>query len=207
MGRYLASGKEYVRHHLPQQALVSIMLFAAAPLLAGVRNLSVGETARLLDFYVVLPGMLLLIPVFLPEQDKAIRDLIRARYTSMGSIYLVRIFLNVAVMAALTGVFLLGLERGGCDFPFGNYFMASLAGMVFLGGFGAAAFALSDNPVIGYMASLGYYLFSFGAGAKYLGNWYLFSLVSGSYKEKVYLADTGVALLAAAIVIRVQKTR
>ena len=98
MGRYLASGKEYVRHHLPQQALVSIMLFAAAPLLAGVRNLSVGETARLLDFYVVLPGMLLLIPVFLPEQDKAIRDLIRARYTSMGSIYLVRIFLNVAVM-------------------------------------------------------------------------------------------------------------
>ena len=136
------------------------MLFAAAPLLAGVRNLSVGETARLLDFYVVLPGMLLLIPVFLPEQDKAIRDLIRARYTSMGSIYLVRIFLNVAVMAALTGVFLLGLERGGCDFPFGNYFMASLAGMVFLGGFGAAAFALSDNPVIGYMASLGYYLFS-----------------------------------------------
>ena len=94
------------------------MLFAAAPLLAGVRNLSVGETARLLDFYVVLPGMLLLIPVFLPEQDKAIRDLIRARYTSMGSIYLVRIFLNVAVMAALTGVFLLGLERGGCDFPF-----------------------------------------------------------------------------------------
>ena len=135
------------------------MLFAAAPLLAGVRNLSVGETARLLDFYVVLPGMLLLIPVFLPEQDKAIRDLIRARYTSMGSIYLVRIFLNVAVMAALTGVFLLGLERGGCDFPFGNYFMASLAGMVFLGGFGAAAFALSDNPVIGYMASLGYYLF------------------------------------------------
>ena len=92
MGRYLASGKEYVRHHLPQQALVSIMLFAAAPLLAGVRNLSVGETARLLDFYVVLPGMLLLIPVFLPEQDKAIRDLIRARYTSMGSIYLVRIF-------------------------------------------------------------------------------------------------------------------
>ena len=54
------------------------MLFAAAPLLAGVRNLSVGETARLLDFYVVLPGMLLLIPVFLPEQDKAIRDLIRA---------------------------------------------------------------------------------------------------------------------------------
>ena len=178
------------------------MLFAAAPLLAGVRNLSVGETARLLDFYVVLPGMLLLSPVFLPEQDKAIRDLIRARYTSMGSI-----FLNVAVMAALTGVFLLGLERGGCDFPFGNYFMASLAGMVFLGGFGAAAFALSDNPVIGYMASLGYYLFSFGAGAKYLGNWYLFSLVSGSYKEKVYLAVTGVALLAAAIVIRVQKTR
>ena len=71
MGRYLASGKEYVRHHLPQQALVSIMLFAAAPLLAGVRNLSVGETARLLDFYVVLPGMLLLIPVFLPEQDKS----------------------------------------------------------------------------------------------------------------------------------------
>ena len=57
------------------------------------------------------------------------------------------------------------------------------------------------------MASLGYYLFSFGAGAKYLGNWYLFSLVSGSYKEKVYLAVTGVALLAAAIVIRVQKTR
>ena len=78
---YLAAGKEYIRHHLPQQALVSAVLFGAAPLIAGVENLSQIETAQLLDFYAVLPGMILLIPIFLPEQNPDIRDLIRSKDT------------------------------------------------------------------------------------------------------------------------------
>ncbi len=52
------------------------------------------------------------------------------------------------------------------------------------------------------MASLGYYLFAFGAGAKYLGNWYLFFLVSGGYTEKGILLLPELRFYAAAIVIR-----
>lgn len=207
MERYLAAGKEYIRYHLPQQVLVSAVLFGAAPLIAGVENLNQLETARLLDFYAVLPGMILLIPIFLPEQNRDIRDLIRSKYTSMGSIYLVRILLCALVMVLLTAAFLWMLKRGGCSFPAGKFFLATLSGMVFLGGLGAAAYALSGNPVIGYMASLAYYLFSYGAGEKYLGNWFLFSLSAGNYTEKRYLAVTGLILLLTAVWIRMHKER
>ena len=185
MERYLAAGKEYIRHHLPQQALVSAVLFGAAPLIAGVENLSQAETAQLLDFYAVLPGMILLIPIFLPEQNPDIRDLIRSKYTSMGSIYLIRILLSALVMVLLTTAFVWMLKQGGCSFPAGKFLPAALSGMIFLGGLGAAAYALSGNPVIGYMASLAYYLFAFRDRRKnYLGNWFLFSLSAGGYTEK-----------------------
>lgn len=178
-----------------------------APLVAGVENLSQIETAQLLDFYAVLPGMILLIPVFFPEQNQDIRDLIRSKYTSTGSIYLIRILLSALVMVLLTAAFLWMLKRGGCSFPAGKFFPAALSGMIFLGGLGAAAYALSGNPVIGYMASLAYYLFSFGTGEKYLGNWFLFSLVRESYTEKRYLAVTGIILLLASVWIRMHKER
>lgn len=184
-----------------------MILLCAAPLLVGVRNLNAAETASLLDFYVVIPGMLLLLPIFLPEQDHAIRDLIRSGYTSMESIYLIRILLNVLVMIILTAVFLKALQMGDCQFSFFRYFFATLCGMVFLGGLGILAYALSDNPVIGYMAAFGYYLFALGSGSKYLGNWYLFSLASGSYTEKSYLVVTGILLLAAGVCMRVKKDR
>lgn len=204
---YLAAGKEYIRHHLPQQALVSAVLFGAAPLIAGVENLSQAETAQLLDFYAVLPGMILLIPIFLPEQNPDIRDLIRSKYTSMGSIYLIRILLSALVMVLLTTAFVWMLKQGGCSFPAGKFLLAALSGMIFLGGLGAAAYALSGNPVIGYMASLAYYLFAFGTGEKYLGNWFLFSLSAGGYTEKRYLAVTGLICLLMAVWVSIHKER
>lgn len=165
------------------------------------------ETAQLLDFYAVLPGMILLIPIFLPEQNRDIRDLIRSKYTSMGSIYLIRILLSALVMVLLTAAFLWMLKQGGCSFPAGKFFLAALSGMIFLGGLGAAAYALSGNPVIGYMSSLAYYLFSFGSGEEYLGNWFLFSLSAGSYTEKRYLAVTGLICLLVAVWVSIHKER
>lgn len=196
-----------MRFHLPKQAAISIILLCAAPLLAGVRNLNASETARLIDFYMVIPGMLLFLPVFLPEQDYAIRDLIRSEYTSLESIYLLRILMDGLVMLALTGAFLTALQIGNCQFPFLKYFLAAICGMLFLGGLGVLAYAWSDQPVIGYMAPFGYYLFALGSGEKYLGNWYLFSLVSGSYTEKYYLAVSGILLLTAGVGIRGVKDR
>ena len=164
MERYLAAGKEYVRHHLPKQLLVSLTLFLLTPLFAGTRNLGQTETAQLLDFYAVLPGMLLLIPVFLPEADPNIRALIRSKYTSMGSIYLIRMALNILVMVILAAGFLWSLRAGNCQFPYASYLLAAMSGMLFLGGIGTLGTACTGNLVIGYMAAFGYYLFSFGAG-------------------------------------------
>nr|WP_294463791.1 hypothetical protein [uncultured Sellimonas sp.] len=205
MERYLAAGKEYVRHHLPKQLLVSLTLFLLTPLFAGTRNLGQTETAQLLDFYAVLPGMLLLIPVFLPEADPNIRALIRSKYTSMGSIYLIRMALNILVMVILAAGFLWSLRAGNCQFPYASYLLAAMSGMLFLGGIGTLGTACTGNLVIGYMAAFGYYLFSFGAGEKYLGNWYLFSLAAGSYTEKRYLAMTGILLLGISVWIRMKK--
>ena len=101
--------------------------------------------------------------------------------------------------------FCVDVETGRMQLSGREVFLATLSGMIFLGGLGAAAYALSGNPVIGYMASLAYYLFSYGAGEKYLGNWFLFSLSAGNYTEKRYLAVTGLILLLTAVWIRMRK--
>ena len=120
----------------------------------------------------------------------------------MAAIHTLRILCAAFVLAAVGLLFLCWMKIGACQFSFFKMFFCFLANSVFLGGIGAFVFSLSNQPVLGYMASILYFLLNFGSGKKYMGNFFLFSMQYGSFTEKYYLLIGGLVLLLLAVVWR-----
>ena len=80
-----------------------------------------------------------------------------------------------------------------------------MANCLFLGGLGIFTYGITDHLVIAYMIPVFYYICCYGAGQKYLGKFYLFSLMTGDLENKIWLGTAGILLTAAGIVIRNRK--
>ena len=76
MEKYLHIEKINLKYNIPLHILISILMLMVSPLLIGVANLGAQDTAKVLEMYVALTGIVLLPPVFLPEQDHDIWDLV-----------------------------------------------------------------------------------------------------------------------------------
>ncbi|MCI8550723.1 MAG: hypothetical protein HFI68_09075 [Lachnospiraceae bacterium] len=194
MEDYLKIGKSHLKHHFKYHLLAAVLLFCLMPFLVSTENLSPRETARTLETYAALMGIVLLVPVFMADQDKDIRDLVRSKQMSLTKIHGIRIlegvvFLVMAEMACI--MFLKGCE---CRFPVWSYFFGTMAGALFLGGMGMFFYSLTDNPAVGYMVPMVYYAINFG-GSRYVKSFYLFSMSEGNFGPKYWLAAGGTLFL------------
>lgn len=206
MERYWQIEKTNLKYHVPLHLLVCILLLGISPLLMGVANLSAEDTAKVLERYVALIGIIMLTPIFLPEQDREIRELVYAKYMKSAQVYLIRLFGNLAILAVFLGVYIFMLWKNQCEFPVPEYYFGALAEMLFFGGLGLGFYGISDNLVIGYMAPIVYYIAAVGGGDKYLKMLYPFSMSMGSYTEKVWLFIAAALLAAAGIFFRCRET-
>ncbi|WP_289302224.1 hypothetical protein, partial [Sporofaciens musculi] len=188
MERYLQIEKVNLKYNIPLHILISALLLLASPLLIGVANLGAQDTAKVLEMYAALIGIVLLPPIFMPEQDHDIRDLVYTKYVNGAVVYLIRLFGNVLLLAVLLGLYVGMLKYQGCEFPVVKYFFGTLAQMLFMGGLGIFFYGLCDNLVIGYMVPIVYYIAAIGSGQKLLKMFYPFSMMLGSFKEKGVLA-------------------
>lgn len=202
MERYLKLTKVTVRHHLLPYILVSILYVLFAPVLMGMRNLDASQVAKIVEIYLSLLGVILLIPVFSPDMNPDIRELVRSKKQSMLSQHLLRLMVGYGVLLLLGVFFLLCLKQGKCMFDMSRMFYSFLANATFLGGMGMFLFGLVDQIVFAYMLPLVYYVVNFGMGTKQLGNFYLFSMQAGSLAEKNYLLTAGILFLVAGLLIR-----
>ena len=199
MERYVQIGKANLKFNLYPHLLLSVLLLLLSPFLMGTQNLNATRTAGVLEQYVALLGILLLTPIFLPEQNKDIRDLVEVKYTSSTAVTLIRLTEAVISLAVLVGCYLLYLKYQNCTFPIMNYYLGTMAGAIFLGGMGLCAYSIFDQIAIAYMLPIMYYIMALGGGRKLLKNFYPFSMRMGSYSEKVFLAITGIILIAVGI--------
>ena len=205
MEKYFQIEKVNLKYHIPIHVFVCILLLAVSPLFMGVANLSAEDTAKVLERYAALTGIIMLTPVFLPEQDQNLRELVCAKYVSSASVYLVRLLGNVILLAFLLGIYMCMLYAGGCTFPAVKYFLGTLAEMLFFGGLGVCFYGAADNLVAGYMAPMVYYIAAIGSGPKYLKLLYPFSMSMGSFKEKCCLFAAAVLLVMAGILFRCRR--
>lgn len=171
----------------------------------GVANLGWQDTAKVLEMYVALIGIVMLVPVFLPEQDQDIRDLVYSKYMSNYLVYTLRVLGNVLILMIFLAIYIVMLRENNCDFPVMKYYCGTLAEMLFLGGMGLFFYGLTDNLVIGYMIPIFYYIVAIGSGAKYLKLFYPFSMMKGSYDEKVWMLLAGMLLIVSGIWLRCRR--
>ncbi len=195
MEAYAKIGNVYVRHHLKFHLLAAVFLFCLMPFLMSTENLNPQESARTLELYASLFGVVLLVPVFLADQDRDVRDLLLSKRMSFSLVHGIRVLVSFLFLAAAELFCVLFLKGCGCRFPLWGYFFGALAGALFLGGLGMVVYGVTDNPAVGYMVPLVYYAVNFG-GDRYVGNFYLFSMTLGDFTPKYFLAAAGLSFLA-----------
>lgn len=202
MERYVVVARENQKHNLWIPFLICILLLLVSPLFLGIENLTEPETAKVLEYYAVFISIILLSAVFLPEQDKDIRDLLSSKYMPVAKLYGIRMTQAIIYLMLLLGIYMCVLKAGNCEFAFLKLYMGELATMVFLGGMGIFFYALTDQVVVGYMIPLLYYMLNITISPNKIKGLYLFSMSIGKYEWKWTLGMAGVVLLAAGIAIR-----
>ena len=202
MERYVVVARENQKHNLWIPFLICILLLIVSPLFLGIENLTEPETAKVLEYYAVFISIILLPAVFLPEQDKDIRDLLSSKYMPVAKLYGIRMTQAIIYLMLLLGIYMCVLKAGNCEFAFLKLYMGELATIVFLGGMGIFFYALTDQVVVGYMIPLLYYMLNITISPNKIKVFYLFSMSMGKYEWKWTLGIAGVVLLVAGIAIR-----
>ena len=205
MERYWQIEKVNFKYNAAFHLFVCILILGLAPLLIGVSNLEKQDSAKVLEMYTALIGIIMLTPVFLPEQAKEIRDLTSSKYMKSAQVYFIRFLGNSVILAVFLILFIAMMKHNRCEFPAVPYFFGTYTEMLFMGGLGMFFYGLCDNLIIGYMIPVMYYIAAIGSGSKFLKVFYPFSMVRGSYTEKWVLAAAGALLIAAGILLRCRR--
>lgn len=183
-----------LKHNLLPHFLLALGIAFLTPALFGIASLNPAEAAQPLEMLLSLSGTVLCAPVFLPEQNENIRDLIRSKRTDYLTVCAVRLVCCVLFLAVLLGGFTLVMYCSESEVSFGH-FAGGFASALFLGGLGFFFAGVSGNVIAGYMISMIYYILNFAVKDR-LGNFYLFSMCSGSFKEKYWLLGGAAVLFA-----------
>ncbi len=176
------------------------MLIIITPIIFGIANMDATSAAAPLDMFVSLMGIVMLTPVFQPEQNEEINDLVSSKYVSIAKIYLIRTIYSIIIVAIFISIFALYMSICKSEITL-QLVIGTIANAIFLGSLGMITSAICNNTIIAYMIPLVFYALNYGTGPK-LGNYYLFSMIRGNFEPKVWLLVTGIILIVASIIIK-----
>lgn len=177
-----------------------MILLLLIPVLVGTANLDTDTSAVPMEMFVSLIGIIMLTPVFRPEQDTDIDDLISSKYVSPVKIYVLRIVCSIVIIILLIGAFGAYLRFQNCDVTW-KLLVGTAADALFLGSLGMVSASVSDSTVMAYMLPAVYYAANCSAGGS-LSKYYLFSMTTGDFTPKLWMLATSVILTAASIVLK-----
>lgn len=187
---------------LRSNLLLAVLLTCLTPLIFGIKNLDSIASSYVLERFVALTGIVLLTPLFLPEQDENIKELTEAKYSSPNGVCTVRILLAVAALLLLISGFIGVMLMNSCEFNAGEFILGTFATAFFLGASGFLAYALSNNVVIGYLVPVCLYMVNMFSSSGKMKSLYLFSLSKGSLNEKYWLLGIGAAFIVAGLAFK-----
>lgn len=174
--------------------LAAVLLTLCTPVVFGLSSLTKEYAAQPLEMYLVLAGTVLMTPVFLPEQNENIRDTVRVRRTSYLSVCLMRT-LYLAMFTVIPYVLITEVMRHSESEVTSAMMLGGMATALFLGSIGLAAAGISGNVLIGYMASIIYYVLNY-FGKDKLGVFYMFSMSSHAEVSKLWMLAGSIVLIA-----------
>lgn len=202
MERYLSIGKVNLKFNLLPHIIAVLFLALLAPMIMGVSNLDPLQSAKVVDLYLSLFGIVLCVPLFIPDEDYSIRELVQSKKESMLIVHVIRLVEGVVALLVSLVLFLLVMKQQGSQFPYFQYLYGGIANCLFLGGLGILSYSIVDNLAVAYMIPVLYYVMCMGGAKRYLAKFYLFSMMGGSVEDKIYLLTTGIVMIVFGIIIR-----
>lgn len=182
-----------LKHNFIPHLLIALVIVLLTPVVCGISSLDEFQSAMPLERLLLLTGPVLLNPVFLPEQNENIRDVIRSKRTGYPAVCAVRVLYSVLFLAVMIACFVLFM--GVCESEVTvRHFLGGFATALFLGSLGLFCAGAGGNIVVGYMGSAIYYISNYALKDK-LGHWFLFSMSLGSFDEKYWLLGSSVVLI------------
>lgn len=188
-----------LRHNFIPHLIIAVVIAFLTQVLFGIASLDAREAARPLEQMLSLVGTVLLTPIFLPEQNENIRDLVRSKRTDYLTVCFIRLIYSIFFLAVIIGTFTLVMQCSESEVTI-RHFVGGLSSALFLGSLGFFFAGLSQNTIVGYMVSLIYYIANFGLKDELKG-FYLFSMSAGSFTEKYWLFGGSVVLFAVGFVL------
>lgn len=188
---------------LPHFAIACVIVLAV-PTIFSISSLTERGAAQPLEYLLSFAGAFLLTPVFYPEQNKNVRDLIRSKRTGYLSVCFVRVVYSAIALALVVGAMVLAMKHCESAVTW-RHFVGGYASALLLGSVGLFFAGASGNVTAGYMAAVIYYLASYAMKDK-LGAACIFSMMLGmdfSYKYgSLVIAALVTAAAFAAVHIR-----
>ncbi len=201
MENYLSAGSSFIRRQYAPHLLLALLVLLMSGFFISYRNLDAGQAAKVMEVYAAFGGILLLTPLFLPEQNREIWLLKRSKAMPLWKLYLLRLLLAMMLLAAWVTLFLVRMQQGGSQFAWGKLWVGSFSEILFLGAIGFFVSGITNQVVLGYMASVIYFIANIGA-AKHLGKFALFQMMKGSYEFAAVMMGATAVLGAGAILLR-----
>lgn len=183
-----------IKHNFVTHLLIALAIALLIPAVSGITSLTGREAARPLEMMLSLTGIVLLAPIFLPEQNENIRDLIRSKRMDYLTVCLIRLIYSIFFLAIICGVFTYIMYCCESETTF-CHFAGCFISALFLGALGFFSAGVSKNTIIGYMISMIYYMANYAMKDE-LNHFYLFSMSSGSFSEKYWLLGGAAVLIA-----------
>lgn len=180
--------------------IVALGILLVSPIFFSLSQLDSILAAQPLEVYVPLIGIVLMTPVFLPEQNESIYDVVRSKKTDHDIVCILRLICSVVMILCMIGAYVLYMKHCSSQVTV-RHFIGSSVSAFSLGAIGFAYAGVSRNVITGYMASVIYYILNFSFGTK-LGYFYLFSMMHGSFIEKKWLILVAFCMVAATFLLR-----
>lgn len=189
--------KTNLRRQYLWPVLAAVVLLVLTKLGFNLNALEGTAVAQPLELLMIWIGPALLVPVFLPEQNPEIRDVVRTRRTDYLHICILRIAYSVLTVPVLTLLFT-GIMKAGESQVLPYHIWGSICSALLLGAVGLAVAGVSGSVASGLMACMLYYLASYGLGRR-LGCLNLFSMSKGQMSGKGWQLLAAVVLVTAAL--------
>ena len=90
-----------LRHNFMPHLFTALLIAFLTPAFFGITSLDAREAAQPLERLLSLTGTVLLTPIFLPEQNENIRDLIRSKRTDYLAVCAVRLIYSIFFLAVI----------------------------------------------------------------------------------------------------------
>ena len=201
MEKYLNIENSFFRRQYAPHLLVTMIFCCLSGFFVSFRNLDGLQAAKVMEMYVSFTGILLLVPLFLPEQNREVWLLEKSKATPLWKLYVIRLASAAVALALVVTVFLQLMRQGNSQFDGRGLWVGSFCEIFFLGSIGFFVSGITNQTVLGYMVSVVYFFANIGA-SKYLGVFALFQMMKGDYGFAAPMAGAAALLVAGGIWLR-----